>query len=107
MILKPGAWDLLPLAERLEICKMWPNQSEVIDAGTEKARLDFDKVASNNNFRNDATQYPEELREGKHDGEWVSQAVEASKERSEGKYDAYKAARFKESWGVDMPGKED
>jgi hypothetical protein len=75
----------------------------VLDTGTDKARPNVAALKNNNNFRHDIARYQEDLREGRHDPEWIRQAQAAHRKRALGIYDEYLAARFEEDWGMQMP----
>ncbi|RYP13646.1 hypothetical protein DL765_006776 [Monosporascus sp. GIB2] len=104
LLCNPKAWDLLGPEEKKQVLAKFPDQKEVLDAGTENARPDVASLRNNNNFRHDAARYQDNLRKGKHDPEWIRQAQAAHSKREMGGYDEYLAARFEEEWGMKMPG---
>ncbi|RYO86730.1 hypothetical protein DL766_001590 [Monosporascus sp. MC13-8B] len=104
LLCNPKAWDLLDPEEKKQVLAKFPDQQEILDAGTEKARPDVASLRNNNNFRHDAARYQDNLRKGKHDPEWIRQAQAAHSKREMGGYDEYLATRFEEEWGMKMPG---
>ncbi|RYP50176.1 hypothetical protein DL769_010990 [Monosporascus sp. CRB-8-3] len=104
LLCNPKAWDLLGPQERKQVLAKFPDQQEILDAGTEDARPDVASLRNNNNFRHDAARYQDNLRKGKHDPEWIRQAQAAHSKREMGGYDEYLATRFEEEWGMKMPG---
>ncbi|RYP79960.1 hypothetical protein DL770_006435 [Monosporascus sp. CRB-9-2] len=104
LLCNPKAWDLLGPQERKQVLAKFPDQQEILDAGTEEARPDVASLRNNNNFRHDAARYQDNLRKGKHDPEWIRQAQAAHSKREMGGYDEYLATRFEEEWGMKMPG---
>ncbi|RYP12653.1 hypothetical protein DL767_011188 [Monosporascus sp. MG133] len=104
LLFNPKAWDLLGPQERKQVLAKFPDQQEILDAGTEEARPDVASLRNNNNFRHDAARYQDNLRKGKHDPEWIRQAQAAHSKREMGGYDEYLATRFEEEWGMKMPG---
>ncbi|RYP69363.1 hypothetical protein DL771_006173 [Monosporascus sp. 5C6A] len=104
LLCNPKAWDLLGPQERKQVLAKFPDQQEILDAGTAEARPDVASLRNNNNFRHDAARYQDNLRKGKHDPEWIRQAQAAHSKREMGGYDEYLATRFEEEWGMKMPG---
>lgn len=97
------AWDALTPAEQQQILAKFPDDKEVADAGTARARPDVAALRNNDNFRHDAAQYQTNLAKGWHDPEWIHQAQAAHRKREIGAYAEYLAARFRDDWGVEMP----
>ncbi|KAI1214835.1 Asx homology domain-containing protein [Annulohypoxylon truncatum] len=97
------AWDVLSPEEKKSVLDKFPDEKEVLDAGTENARPDIAALRNNDNFRHDAARYQEDLRKGWHDPEWIRQAQAAHRRRALGDYNEYLAARFEEDWGIPMP----
>ena len=83
----------------------FPDQDEVIDNGTETARPNILALRNNDNFRHDVARYQENLRDGKHDPDWIRQAQAAHRKREVGFYADYLAEKFEEDWGMKMPGR--
>ncbi|KAK7750599.1 hypothetical protein SLS62_007446 [Diatrype stigma] len=98
------AWDLLSPEERKRVLAKFPDQREILDAGTEEARPNVAALRNNNNFRHDIARYQDNLGKGKHDPEWIRQAQDAHRKRESGMYTEYLASRFEEDWGMQMPG---
>ncbi|KAI2621649.1 Asx homology domain-containing protein [Hypoxylon sp. NC1633] len=101
------AWDLLSPEEKKQVLSKFPDNREVLDAGTDNARPDVAALRNNDNFRHDVARYQEDLSKGWHDSEWIRQAQAAHMKREIGVYDEYLAARFEEEWGMPMPEKDE
>lgn len=85
----------------------FPDETDILEAGTENARPNITALRNNNNFRNDVARYQENLRKGWHDPEWIRQAQAAHRKREIGVYDEYLSMRFEEDWGMPLPEQED
>ncbi|KAI1458395.1 Asx homology domain-containing protein [Annulohypoxylon moriforme] len=96
------AWDILSPEEKKSILDKFPDEEEILDAGTENARPNIAALRNNDNFRHDAARYQEDLRKGWHDPEWIRQAQVAHKRRAAGDYNEYLAARFRHEWNTPM-----
>jgi len=81
----------------------FPSEADIIDAGTDHARPNIVALRNNDNFRHDVSRYQENLREGRHDPEWISQAQAAHRKRALGFYDDFLASKFEADWGMPMP----
>ncbi|KAI1800459.1 Asx homology domain-containing protein [Daldinia bambusicola] len=97
------AWDLLSAEEKQQVLSKFPDDKEILDAGTENARPDIAALRNNNNFRNDIARYQDDMSKGWHDPEWIRQAQAAHRKREVGFYDEYLSARFEEDWGMEIP----
>ena len=87
----------------MRVLKEFPQGADILNPGTEEARPDIVALRNNNNFRHDISRYQEDLREGRHDPEWISQAQAAHRKRALGVYDDFLARKFEEDWGIPMP----
>lgn len=83
---------------------LWPDQSEILDAGTDKVRLDTDKLRNNNDFRYDIEAYKANIRNGSLDFQYLSEAQNAHSKRMAGDYAEFMADRYKQKWDIEMPG---
>ncbi|KAI1477893.1 Asx homology domain-containing protein [Daldinia eschscholtzii] len=101
------AWDLLSAEEKQQVLAKFPDNKEILDAGTENARPDIAALRNNNNFRHDIARYQDDLSKGWHDPEWIRQAQAAHRKREVGFYNEYLSARFKEEWGIEIPDEEE
>ncbi|KAI1659058.1 Asx homology domain-containing protein [Daldinia decipiens] len=101
------AWDLLSSEEKQQVLAKFPDEKEILDAGTENARPDIAALRNNNNFRHDIVRYQNDLKKGWHDPEWIRQAQSAHSKREIGFYNEYISDRFQEDWNMEMPGEED
>lgn len=97
------AWDVLSEDEKKQVLAEFPSEADIIDAGTDRARPNIASLRNNDNFRHDISRYQENLREGRHDPEWISQAQAAHRKRALGFYDEFLASKFEEDWGMPMP----
>ncbi|OTB07743.1 hypothetical protein M426DRAFT_317639 [Hypoxylon sp. CI-4A] len=100
------AWDVLSTEEKQQVLAKFPDDREVLNAGTGDARPDTAALRNNDNFRHDVARYQEDLRKGWHDPEWIEQARAAHRQRDVGYYNEYLSARFEEDWGMPLPGEE-
>lgn len=80
-----------------------PPNIPIIDAGTPSARPDMALLASDDNFRHDCALFTENLRDGKHDPQWLAEAWAAHDQRHAGDFDEYLRAKFEKDWGEPMP----
>ncbi|KAI1648105.1 Asx homology domain-containing protein [Daldinia loculata] len=101
------AWDLLSTEEKQQVLAKFPDEKEILDAGTENARPNITSLRNNNNFRHDIVRYQDDLKKGWHDPEWIRQAQAAHSKREIGFYNEYISDRFREDWNMEMPGEED
>ncbi|KAF3069013.1 putative proline-rich early nodulin protein [Daldinia childiae] len=101
------AWDLLSTEEKQQVLAKFPDEKEILDAGTENARPNISALRNNNNFRHDIVRYQGDLKKGWHDPEWIRQAQAAHSKREIGFYNEYISDRFQEDWNMEMPGEED
>ncbi|KAK6951881.1 hypothetical protein Daesc_006406 [Daldinia eschscholtzii] len=101
------AWDLLSAEEKQQVLAKFPDDKEILDAGTENARPDIAALRNNNNFRHDIARYQDDLSKGWHDPEWIRQAQAAHRKREVGFYNEYLSARFREEWGMEIPDEEE
>lgn len=103
LLCHPQAWDILTPKEKHQILSKFPDDREVRDPGTEKARPDTKALLNNDNFRNDVARYQEDLRQGYHDPAWIEQAQMAHRAREAGAYDEELATEFRDRWDMPMP----
>ncbi|KAH7033341.1 Asx homology domain-containing protein [Microdochium trichocladiopsis] len=102
LLCTPRAWDILSDEEKKQVLKEFPLEADILDFGTDRARPNIVSLRNNNNFRHDISRYQENLREGRHDPEWISQAQAAHRKRGLGLYDEFLASKFEEDWGIPM-----
>ncbi|KAI1104310.1 Asx homology domain-containing protein [Jackrogersella minutella] len=100
------AWDALSPEEKQLVLSKFPDEKEVLDAGTENARPDVAALRNNDNFRHDVARYQGDLSKGWHDPDWIRQAQAAHSKREIGAYNEYLAAKFEEDWDMPIPGQE-
>ncbi|KAI1504152.1 Asx homology domain-containing protein [Biscogniauxia marginata] len=96
------AWDILSTEEKQQILSKFPDQQEILEPGTEDARPNVASLRNNNNFRHDVARYQEDLAQGRHDPEWIRQALAAHRKRELGLYNVFLERRFVEDWGMKM-----
>ncbi|KAI0119379.1 Asx homology domain-containing protein [Daldinia grandis] len=101
------AWDLLSTEEKQQVLAQFPDEKEILDAGTENARPNVAALRNNNNFRHDIVRYQDDLVKGWHDPEWIRQAQAAHSKREIGFYNEYLSDYFQGNWDMEMPGEED
>ncbi|KAI1342095.1 Asx homology domain-containing protein [Xylariaceae sp. FL0016] len=103
LLCNPMAWDVLTTEEKQKVLSKFPDDKEILDAGTENAHPDIAALRNNNNFRHDIARYQENLRNGRHDADWITQAQAAHSRRATGFYDKFLAEKFESEWGVPYP----
>ena len=103
ILLHPRAWDVLDRDEQREILAFFPDNTHILDAGTEKARPDANSLRNDNNFRHDCARYSENIELGKHDPDWLRDAWAAHIKRNRGDYDEHLVRQFEKDWGVQLP----
>jgi hypothetical protein len=91
----------MSVEQRNSVLAMWPDSP--VRSGSDMMHPDFDKLKSNDDFRNDVTRYQDELKSGQHETQWTTQAIIANQERSAGVYEPYLADSFESAWGEEMP----
>ncbi|KXJ85165.1 ASX homology domain-containing protein, partial [Microdochium bolleyi] len=89
--------------EKESIMELWPEKTKKRTGPTKKLRPDTAILANSNDFRIDVARYQEDLKNGRHDPDWIRAALVAHKARAAGKYDDYLAKEFVERWGMPMP----
>ncbi|GAP92728.1 putative proline-rich early nodulin protein [Rosellinia necatrix] len=102
LLCSAAAWDILTEEEKKEVLAKFPDDAEVLDAGTSNARPDVAALRNNNNFRHDVARYQEGLGKGFHDADWIQQAQAAHSSRQMGYYDEFLATDFEDKWGMPM-----
>ena len=89
--------------EQREILAFFPDNTHILDAGTDKARPDANSLRNDNNFRHDCARYSENIELGKHDPDWLRDAWAAHIKRNRGDYDEHLVRQFEKDWGVQLP----
>ncbi|KXX78433.1 hypothetical protein MMYC01_201438 [Madurella mycetomatis] len=103
ILLLPGAWDVLTQEEKRDVLAKFPDETHILDAGTENARPNLQSMRNDDNFRHDCARYCENIELGRHDGEWLSQAWTAHEKHRRGGFDAFLRSQFEEEWGFELP----
>lgn len=98
----PSAWDGLSASQQARLLAVMPARF-VKDAGTAAARPDALALSNSDDFRHDCARYVGNIRNGRHDPEWIRQAREAHDRRAAGDFDDYLRAKFREDFDVDPP----
>ncbi|KAH9901961.1 Asx homology domain-containing protein [Xylariomycetidae sp. FL2044] len=104
LLCSPMAWDLLDAAEKKQVLAQFPDDQDIVDPNTESACPNVKALRNNNNFRHDVARYQDNLREGRHDPDWIAEARSAHEKRKLGLYDDYIANKFETDWEVALPG---
>ncbi|TPX10885.1 uncharacterized protein E0L32_008091 [Thyridium curvatum] len=99
----PQAWSVLSKEEQTEILALFPDQQHVLDAGTAQARPNIESLRNDNNFRHDCARFAQDLKDGTHDRDWLTEAWEAHERRKMGFFDEFEAGQFQEEWKVELP----
>ena len=94
---------MLDEEEKQRVLAKFPTNNDEATTTAAAGGPDITSLRSNDDFRHDVARYQDDLREGKHDPEWIQQAQVAHQHRVIGFYDKYLATRFEEDWGMEMP----
>jgi hypothetical protein len=97
------AWDVLDANSQAEILALFPSQHMVLDAGTENARPHIAAMMNDDTFRGDCASYTENIKQGRHEHDWLVSAYNAHQKRKLGDYDEFLLQKFYEDWEVDLP----
>ncbi|KAK3378148.1 Asx homology domain-containing protein [Podospora didyma] len=103
ILLMPEAWDVLDADEKRAILAKFPDDTHILDPGTEHARPNLESLRNDDNFRNDCARYCENLEKGRHDEEWLHQAWVAHEKHKRGDFDDYLRQKFEEDWNMELP----
>jgi len=103
MLLLPNAWDVLTQEEKKDVLAQFPDESYILDAGTDSARPNIQLLRNSDNFRNDCARYTENIKLGRHDEEWLTQAWVAHRKHLRGDFDEHLRQKFERDWGVSLP----
>ena len=103
MLLQPKAWDVLTKEERAEILALFPDETHVLNAGTESARPNIESLQNDDNFRRDCARYRENIELGRHDEEWLNQAWAAHEKHKRGDFGEHLEQQFEEDWEIEIP----
>ncbi|KAK4042885.1 Asx homology domain-containing protein [Parachaetomium inaequale] len=103
ILLHPEAWDILTPEERRDVLAKFPDETHVLDAGTQDARPNPVSLRNDDNFRHDCARYCENIELGRHDEEWLSQAWVAHEKHKRGDYDQFLREQFEEDWDTKLP----
>ncbi|KAK1780464.1 Asx homology domain-containing protein [Copromyces sp. CBS 386.78] len=103
ILLLPQAWDVLTPEERRDILAKFPDDSHILDAGTEKARPDLVLLRNNDHFRYDCARYLENIERGRHDEQWLQEAWVAHEKHKRGDYDDFLRKEFEIDWATKIP----
>ncbi|GAB1314351.1 hypothetical protein MFIFM68171_04561 [Madurella fahalii] len=103
ILLLPRAWDVLTQEEKRDVLAKFPDETHILDAGTDNARPNIQSMRNDDNFRHDCARYCENIELGRHDEEWLSQAWNAHEKHRRGDFDAFLRSQFEEEWGVELP----
>ncbi|KAL2260891.1 hypothetical protein VTK26DRAFT_4999 [Humicola hyalothermophila] len=103
ILLHPEAWEVLTEEEKRDVLAKFPDETRILNAGTSDARPNTVSLRNDNNFRHDCVRYCENLKAGRHDEEWLSQAWIAHEKHKRGDFDAFLREQFEEDWGIKLP----
>ncbi|KAK3945030.1 Asx homology domain-containing protein [Diplogelasinospora grovesii] len=103
MLLLPRAWDILPPLDQINIIEKFPDETHIINPGTDFSRPNLESLRNDDNFRHDCTRYIENLKEGRHDEDWLQQAWIAHEKHKRGDFDAHLVAKFEADWDIELP----
>ncbi len=80
-----------------------PDDTHVVNPGTEDAHPNTDSLRNDNNFRHDCARYCEDIELGKHDPDWLREAWIAHTRRNRGDFDDHIVQQFEADWDVELP----
>ncbi|KAM7204176.1 Asx homology domain containing protein [Rhypophila sp. PSN 637] len=103
ILLLPQAWEILTAEEKKEILAHFPDDTHILDPGTENARPNIESLRNDDDFRVDCARYTENIKDGKHDEEWLRQAWEAHEKHKSGQFDEYLRNEFEKKYGEKIP----
>ncbi|KAK3491553.1 Asx homology domain-containing protein [Neurospora crassa] len=103
ILLLPRAWDVLTPDERKDILAKFPDDSHILDPGTEIARPDLVSLRNNDHFRYDCARYLENIARGRHDEQWLQEAWVAHEKHKRGDYDDFLIKEFENDWATKIP----
>ena len=103
MLLDGDAWDSLTADDKQEILALLPDNN-ILHRGTEDAQPDWFSLANEDRFRSDCTWYSENIRTGRYDEDWLTEAWIAHNMHRRGDFDDYLAKKFKDDWEIEDPG---
>lgn len=89
--------------ERKGILAKFPDDSHILDAGTENARPDLVALRNNDHFRYDCARYLENIERGRHDEQWLQEAWVAHDKHKRGDYDDFLRKEFENDWATEIP----
>jgi hypothetical protein len=102
LLTHPSAWTLLPASDKKDLLALMPKEF-ISSPNTPNAQPNAEVLRSNDNFRYDCARYSENIKEGKHDPEWLAQAWAAHGRQIAGDYDEYLVRKFEKDWGESVP----
>lgn len=94
---------MLTPEERKDILAKFPDDSHILDAGTENARPDLVSLRNNDHFRYDCARYLENIERGRHDEQWLQEAWVAHEKHKRGDYDDFLRKEFENDWATKIP----
>ncbi|KAK3499883.1 ASXH domain-containing protein [Neurospora hispaniola] len=103
ILLLPRAWEVLTPDERKDILAKFPDDSHILDPGTEIARPDLVSLRNNDHFRYDCARYLENIERGRHDEQWLQEAWVAHEKHKRGDYDDFLIKEFENDWATKIP----
>jgi hypothetical protein len=106
-LLHPRAWEVLTPQEKQEVLAKFPDETHILNAGTEAARPNLESMRNDDNFRHDCARYCENIELGRHDEEWLSQAWTAHERHRRGEFETFLRSQFEEDWEVELPKKDE
>ena len=104
MLKLPGFWDALPLEKRQELYSMLPEPAD--NAGTHDPDVNPLVTEYRPHIEEALRKWQDDLKDGKEDKKWRREAMQASVDRKEGKFDEYKASERERYWGVKDEGED-
>ncbi|KAM7202777.1 Asx homology domain containing protein [Naviculisporaceae sp. PSN 640] len=103
LLLLPEAWDILTPEEKQDILALFPEDTAILNEGTEDARPDTTALKNSDHFRYDCARYTDNIKEGFHDEDWLLEAWVAHDRHKRGEFDRYLRETFESEWDVELP----
>ncbi|KAK5155644.1 hypothetical protein LTS14_005905 [Recurvomyces mirabilis] len=102
LLKKPGLWDALPLEKRQELYAMLPTPAD----GQTPHDPAMNPLRSEHHFYIEEAlrKWQDDLKDGKEEKKWRQDAMKASVDRKEGKFNEWRAAERERHWGVKDEG---
>jgi hypothetical protein len=103
LLADPRAYGALSSIQKQQLVEELPKDSQGrpmhFKEGPGLGQPDAQFLNSNDDFRNSASRFQEDVREGRNDADWLEEAIVASQNREKGEFDDFKLAEYEAFWG--------